>query len=1237
MKSILIPLMLAKLLFMNIAVISQTTGNIKFGQLVHADRNSGTEETDAIQQRILNGFAAGDNFGVSVSSAGDVNGDGYTDIIAGAPFNDASATDGGRAYVYFGGSAFNTVPDVILNGTVASGWFGVSVASAGDVNGDGFDDVIAGAMGFSSFTGRAFIYFGGASMNNVADVTLTGEAVGDEFGRSVSGSGDVNGDGYSDVVVGAQGNNSVTGEAYVFFGGPSMNSIADVTIAGLGTGHSFGYSVSLSGDMNGDGYDDVIVGAPSAFSVGRTYLYYGGASMNNTTDLIFTGSGTNSNFGSSVCYAGDINKDGYADVIIGSPGFSSNTGRAYIYFGGSTPDAVSELTISGEATGHFLGYSVSGAGDINGDTYSDMIISAPGFASSKGRTYLFKGSESLDPSADKYFTGENAGDNFGISSCSLGDVNGDGYDDITLGAYGNDINGSNSGRAYVYFEKLSGTDLKDITLSESIPSDNFGKTAAAAGDVNGDGFDDAIVSQFYSSSNTWKAYIYFGGTILNSVADVTLIGETDNNIGCVATAAGDVNNDGYGDVIVGAPNYDNGKGKAYIYFGGVAMNNVADVTLVNPDSIGLFGTQAVTAGDMNGDGFSDVAVSCPNGGGGSSIGRVHVYFGGSAINNTVDVSMFIYNTVMNSFGIVISAGDFNGDGFSDLLVSSHKINTAHIFLGSETTDGISDMILSGSGSNYSQSLSYAGDFNGDGFDDFLISDFMQEGRVVKLYYGGFIINPNPGLMFSSPESSNQQFGISVSGSGDINGDGFADIVICNDSYGSSGNTLGRGYSYFGGPAADTIPDITYTGDTANIRLSIFTSSGDLNNDGLGDIIAGTLNSGKANIYLSSPPNMNPRIFYSKDVPFDQGGKVHLKWKNSAYDISGGYVTDYKIERSLPPGTSGFSWETIGNVTASGREDYSFTAATLNDSMSGNSGTTSFRIVAAGSDPYFSWYSNTVNAYSVDNLDPLPPQNLTANLISQDVSLDWNDNTEQDLHHYEVFRDGIYLNSTLGSIYLDSGAMQNSNHLYEVSAVDIHGNSSAHSDSVFVATGSTTSTVILSMLIEGFYVATLDRMSVSDEVTLQLRNAAPPYDISGVVASVIDKATFTGLFEFPSLSAGHYYLSVTHRNSIETWSSGTIYVVAGDTTLFSFISEDSLAFGGNQKNVNVTPSRFAFFSGDVNQDGTVDATDVSEIDNDAANFVTGKVPTDLTGDEFVDGTDFVIADNNAANFVSVIRP
>ncbi|MBK6537419.1 MAG: FG-GAP repeat protein [Ignavibacteria bacterium] len=173
----------------------------------------------------MNGEATAGYFGFSVSNAGDVNGDGYSDIIVGAYFNIE------RAYIYFGGLTMDNIADVTLSGT--GGYFGFSVSTAGDVNRDGFSDVIVGQP--AGFIGSAFIFYGGSSMNSVPDVTMMDENPSTFFGLSVSDAGDVNGDGYPDVIIGADFTDSRTGRAYIYFGSATMDNNADVILYGEST------------------------------------------------------------------------------------------------------------------------------------------------------------------------------------------------------------------------------------------------------------------------------------------------------------------------------------------------------------------------------------------------------------------------------------------------------------------------------------------------------------------------------------------------------------------------------------------------------------------------------------------------------------------------------------------------------------------------------------------------------------------------------------------------------------------------------------------------------------------------------------------------------------------------------------------------------------------------------------------------------------------------------------------
>jgi hypothetical protein len=665
---------------------------------------------------------AGDNLGNLVSDAGDVNGDGYADVIVGAPLNDAGGANAGRAYVYFGGPAMDAVADLTLTGAAANDQFGTSVSGAGDVNGDGYDDVIVGAP-FNDVggidAGRAYVYYGGPNADATADLVLTGAAAGDRLGNSVSDAGDVNGDGYADVIVGATLNDAGgtdAGQAYVYYGGAPANSVADLVLTGAAASDFFGFPVSGAGDVNGDGYADVIVGATGSdaggVDAGRAYVFYGGPLADAVADLTLTGAAASDQFGYSVSAAGDVNGDGYADLFVGAP-FNdtggTDVGRAYVYYGGPGADAVADLTLTGAAAGDNFGLSVAGAGDVNGDGYGDLVVGASGNdagGSNAGRAYVYFGASAPDAIADVILTGAAAGDDFGWSVSGAGDVNGDGYGDVVAGAILNDTGGVNAGQASV---------VAVYPYQVMTPNGGDQWVAGSPGTVRWRGHDPADIYLSTDGGATWLVVAAGVGGLDENEFTVTVPGPATNLAKVRLTYAGQ------------APKHSNSDTSDGVFRIVLPITPPAAAARVQSTFLGGagddFGVSVASAGDVNGDGYPDVIVGADmNDAGGTDNGRAYVFYGGPGADAVPDLTLTGAVLGENFGNSVAGAGDVNGDGYDDVIVGAYHNNAlgsftgrAYVFYGGPSADAIPDLTLTGAAASdfFGASVSGAGDVNRD--------------------------------------------------------------------------------------------------------------------------------------------------------------------------------------------------------------------------------------------------------------------------------------------------------------------------------------------------------------------------------------------------------------------------------------------------------------------------------------------------------------------------------------------
>jgi hypothetical protein len=777
----------------------------------------------------VNGEASSDNFGRSVASAGDVNGDGYADVVVGAMYNGDYMA--GEAYVYHGSaSGLSATPDWSDQGEAASDFFGFSVASAGDVNGDGYADVIVCAMyhdGPGNNAGEAYVYHGSASgLSATPDWNATGEAAYDYFGYSVASAGDVNGDGYADVVVGAHGNDGGAGQVYVYHGSASgLSTTPDWNATGEASDY-FGWSVASAGDVNGDGYADVVVGAIN--NAGEAYVYHGSASgLSATPDWSDQGEAASDNFGFSVASAGDVNGDGYADVVVSAmynDDAGSNAGEAYVYHGSAsglstTPD----WSDQGEAVSDEFGVSVASAGDVNGDGYADVIVGTrlnDDAGTSAGQAYVYSFAVTLVPAFETWSDqGEAASNYFGHSVASAGDVNGDGYSDVIVGANQNDDAGSAAGEAYVYHGSASGlSTTPDWSDQGEAAGDYFGWSVASAGDVNGDGYADVIVGAYRNASFTGKAYVYHGSSSgLSTTPDWSDQGEAAGDyFGISVAAAGDVNGDGYADVIVGAYRNDDagsGAGKTYVWHGSASgLSATPDWSDQGEEANDYFGMSVASAGDVNGDGYADVIVGAYyNDDAANNAGKTYVWHGSaSGLSATPDWSDQ-GEAAGDWFGYsVASAGDVNGDGYADVIVSGYGNDGAggaagEVYVYHGSASGLSatpDWSDQGeaAGDYFGRSVASAGDVNGDGYADVIVGanyndDAGSNAGEAYVYHGsGSGLSATPDWS-DQGEEANDYFGISVASAGDVNGDGYADVVVGAEANDDAGGAAGEVYVY----------------------------------------------------------------------------------------------------------------------------------------------------------------------------------------------------------------------------------------------------------------------------------------------------------------------------------------------------------------------------------------------------------------------------------------------------------
>ncbi|MCY2960772.1 MAG: FG-GAP-like repeat-containing protein [Planctomycetota bacterium] len=826
-------------------------------------------------------------------TAGDVNGDGFSDIIlTAAAYDEPAGADTGHVWVFYGHATGPSLsPDWEATGaSTPGGAFGADAAGVGDVNGDGYDDIAVTAP--TQGGGKLFLYFGSATGLGPtgdptnADFVYTGQQL---FGFQVNPAGDVNGDGYADVIVDAEfedvGVLVDAGRAYVFLGGPSGPVISATNPwiqNGTQNGGQFGRGAT-AGDVNADGYSDIVIGELGYNgSAGRAFVFHGGVNFASDHAADWErneGSQPGMGFGYSVCTAGDVDGDGYSDVIVGSGGMTlSQTfeGAAFVYKGNFTGLSTTLTPLwygQGNAPSAFYG-KVSTAGDVDGDGFADVIVGAHAYAGTGAAFLVHGGASGLGPSGvsgHQQIVSPQAGSAFGSEVWSAGDVNGDGLGDVIVSAP--QYNG-NAG----YFQVNLGSPAPQASLlggytqplvepgplQAGTPSSRTGRSVSSAGDVNADGFNDIIVgSPEFGATDNGRVQVFLGSANgLNLATPFWTLDSpnTGERFGW-SVSAGDIDNDGKSDIVVGAPRYSLGQtdeGRVYVF-----KSTGAPITTFTPtwsfesnQAGALFGSAVSALGDVNADGFSDIAVGAP--GATSSQGSVTIFHGRATSLASIAPAITITSGVPGSeFGSALAlVGDLNLDGFGDLVVGAPKLDNPqvdegriYVYVGSYT--GISSTPAGQeesqqAGAMLGSSIAQCGDINGDGRAEVLVGapgyDAATSGGAAFLFRNQSLGSAITLVLLDAKTGAqaNSQYGLAVSAGGDVNGDGWSDVLVGAPDFDGNLSNQGRIYLYLGSSTGlATSPSETYDGPLANARLGeSIALGGDVNGDGLSDPIGG---------------------------------------------------------------------------------------------------------------------------------------------------------------------------------------------------------------------------------------------------------------------------------------------------------------------------------------------------------------------------------------------------------------